>query len=683
VLATFLDSSLNPFSVAAVRILQVGLLVGFSTSLCLRAQDIVEVDRHSSIIPLHEHMELLRDAVGQWRIEDIRSESVSSAFSKSDVGNDALGFSRDAIWLRVELRSLDPERTEWFVELANSRIEWAEWYVVQDGEITTTVTSGIHRETMPQLIRSRFPTLPLVIDAGKTVELFLKIRSESRIRLPLILYSATSYYERDRHAELIYLCGFGAILTLISAGLIFGLAVDFRGSLYYSASILACGLYFFGLSGYWAMLEFPGWQFGSRQGSLCLGHFFLLGLLLYLDSFFDLKNRIPGLSRLTRRIALAGAVTLFVIPFLPYWPTIVFVEAEVACFGVFAMYTAIVCARRGMGIAIYYLIAWSSFWAVALLVAFHWWRHTPALPDPLPLLFATVNLALITFLLSMGDRARRQRLEMEIAQKKVFDLQFESNERLERQVEARTMSLNEAKEQAERANHYKEMFLANISHEIRTPLSALISLSQAMHSQSQLCQLPPSFIRMLEQIRSGGKYLNLMLTNLLDASSANVGKKTLRLESFKLDQWSELCRDILEPIANAKGLTLKWHNEALSDQVLVSDQVRLSQILINLVHNAVKFTDEGTVEVNFFVEGNTFSFEVRDDGPGLPLPVEALYEAFEQSLPVEADPTHGVGLGLYVVQSNVRLLKGGITGTAGPTGGTVFLVEFTNALQAA
>lgn len=628
-------------------------------------------------------MEILRDPARQWEINDIRSGPVSAAFSKTDTGNDAFGFSRDAIWLRAKLQSRDSMPTDWLVELANSRIEWAEWFVLKDGEVVTSVTSGIHRETMPNLIRSRFPTLPLTVEPGESVELLLHLRSESRIRLPLNLYNASAYAERDRRAELVYFCGFGAIVALFSAGLIFGLAVDFKGALYYSASIVVCGLYFFGLSGYWAMLELPGWQFGPRQGSLFLVHLLMLNLLLYLDSFFDLRTTIPALARLIRRIVLAGAVVLVAIPFLPFWPTIVFMEIEVVCFGLFAIYAAILCARHGMRIAYFYLAAWTGFWAVVFLLGYFWARRIPDLIDPVPYVFLMVNLSLITFLFSMGDRARRQRIEKEIAQKEFNELQSESNERLERQVEERTLSLNQAKEQAERANHYKEMFLANISHEIRTPLSALISLSQAMHSQSELCRLPPDFTRMLEQINSGGKHLNLMLTNLLDASSANVGRKSLRLEPFKLDQWSGLCRDILEPIAIAKELNLEWRDEALAGRILVSDQMRLSQILINLVHNAVKFTDKGTVEVSFQIAATTFSFAVRDEGPGLPAPVETLYDAFEQSLPVESDPTHGVGLGLFVVQSNVRLLDGDIISTPGPDGGTVFRVELHQAFPAA
>lgn len=648
--------------------------------LLLGAQDVVDVDHHTPFIPLQEHLEVLRDPDRSVQIGALDRPGIAARFTKFDPENDFLGFTRDDLWLRFSLRSTAVDRTEWFVELAHTRFEWIDWYVLKNGEITTHVAAGSGRPPAPELAKSRFSTLPLAIEGGETLELVLRLRTQSSIQLPLNLYSSSAYAARDRVAENIYFCCFGAMAALFAAGIIFGLAVDFKGALYYSASILATGLYYFSLSGYWEMLEFPCWQFGTRQGALCLLHLAMLTLLLYLDRFFTLRVIIPGLSKRLRRTVLVGGVLLLALPFLPYWPTILFIELELAFFCVFTMFIAISCARRGMRIAVFYLLSWTSSWVAVALVAFYGSRVVPDhLFDPVPYVFLTTSLSLLLFLLGMADRARRQRLEKEIAQKNFIDLQSDLTERLEQQVMERTMRLHEAKEEAERANHYKEMFLANISHEIRTPLSALISLAQVMHSQSEECNLPPDFRRMLEQIRSGGKHLNLMLTNLLDASAANAGKKSVRLERFRLDQWSQLVRDILEPIAKAKRLHLEWCDDSLAGRLLVSDQMRLSQILINLVHNAVKFTPSGTVEVIFAIEGNSFSFEVHDEGPGLPAPVEVLCNAFEQSLPVEADPTHGVGLGLYVVKSNTRLLKGAIFTAERAKRGTVFRVDFQNA----
>lgn len=498
---------------------------------------------------------------------------------------------------------------------------------------------------------------------------------EAGPRVGVQLFTPDAYAARDRTEDRIYLACFGASIALCAAGLIFGIAVDLRGSFYYSANALGIALYYFAWAGYWEMLQLPGWEFATREGSLFIFQLNLLTLVLYIDSFFELRTRVPILAKTaTAFMVLASAILLFV-PFLPFWPTIVVLEFEFAGIAVFVIITAIVSALKGIRAAWFYLGGSVLFWSLASILANSWWRPTPGLPDPMPYLFLAMNAMLLIFLFCMADRARTQRNDKELAQKNLFEFQSQSTERLERQVHERTLSLAEAKEAAERANRYKEMFLANISHEIRTPLSALISLSQAMCLQAGRQELPAEFVRMLEQIRSGGRHLNLMLTNLLDASSASAGARSLRLEKLDLAEWSGLVRDVLDPIAVSKHLDLHWDDTALADRHLRTDPMRLSQILINLVHNAIKFGKTGRVEVAFEISEDLFAFEVRDEGPGLPAPAEDLYEAFEQSLAVESDPTHGVGLGLYLVHANVELLGGHISAQSPDEGGTVFRIE--------
>lgn len=588
-----------------------------------------------------------------------------------------MGFSRDHFWIRVSLHSTEEQKSDWFLQLADSRVEWLDWYLVREGVVPIPIESGTRRPQSPLMVDDRFPTLPFTIDPGETLDIVLHLRSQTRIRIPLRLYSASGYAARDRHVDSIYMFCFGSIAALVFAGLVFGLAVDIEGSLMYSLSALTSGLYHLGLSGYWGTLRLPGWEFGSMEGALFFFQLSILAMLLYLESFFGLVRTAPLVSRVIRKLLVVGSLLLLAIPFLPYWPMNVFLEGQLAMFGISAMILAIWSAKRGDRVAIFYLLTWSSFWISITLVAYYGWRKIPATFDPVPYIFLITNLSLGSFLFCIADRARLQRKMKREAEEELSHLQSEQNSRLEEQVRERTLSLNEAKEQAELANRYKEMFLANISHEIRTPLSALISLSQAMHMQSAACALSPQFTRMLEQVRSGGRHLNLMLTNLLDATSANAGRQNLRMEEVDLQAWSRQVGDILEPIAHSKGLSLEWVDSSLAGRKIRSDPMRLSQILINLVHNAVKFTTSGTVRVVFAINESSFSFEVHDEGPGLPAPAEVLYTAFEQSRPVESDPTHGVGLGLYVVQSNVASLEGEITATSPVKGGTTFRVVFT------
>ena len=234
-----------------------------------------------------------------------------------------------------------------------------------------------------------------------------------------------------------------------------------------------------------------------------------------------------------------------------------------------------------------------------------------------------------------------------------------------------------AKEAAEKANYAKGLFLANMSHEIRTPLSALVGLSQAMVRLGERRGLPEDFLRMLEQIRSGGRHLNLLLTNVLDISATEGGQPRVHWRTVNLAEWAQQMRDILQPIAEAHQVELRWESGALAGKTRQSDPARLAQIVINLVHNAVKFTPAGrAVTVQFTHTPDLFACDVLDEGAGLPAEVGSTFEAFTTGSPAVADLEHGAGLGLHVVQTNVRLLGGWVQAQNRPTGGAHFRVEW-------
>jgi signal transduction histidine kinase len=221
------------------------------------------------------------------------------------------------------------------------------------------------------------------------------------------------------------------------------------------------------------------------------------------------------------------------------------------------------------------------------------------------------------------------------------------------------------REYAEKATKEKSLFLANMSHEVRTPLSALVSLSQAMWLESEKHELPAEFEQHLNRVRSGGKYLNLVLTNLLDVSAAESGRVPVLAKRFYVADWAGDVRNILEPIAESHGARLHWVLPEDDNETFETDPMRLTQILLNLAHNAIKFGGDGTAEVHIRIEvrEGALELEVRDNGPGIQAPrLEELFQAYEQGKTEAASYERGVGLGLAVVKLNLGLLGGTIQG---------------------
>jgi len=236
--------------------------------------------------------------------------------------------------------------------------------------------------------------------------------------------------------------------------------------------------------------------------------------------------------------------------------------------------------------------------------------------------------------------------------------------------------------EAEKAYETKSLFLANVSHEIRTPLSALVALSQAMWLRCEAIDTDPEITQFLKRVRSGGQYLNLLLRNVLDASAAESGRVPVRSTSFYLADWVDEVRNILEPIAAYHRGQLEWTVPADDEARLRTDQMRLTQILLNLAENALKFSRgaEEAVSVTLEKTNGILRLIVEDRGPGIPADrLDAIFAEFEQAGAASLPMATGVGLGLAVVKLNTSLLGGSLAVEQRPGGGLRFAVEIPDA----
>lgn len=224
--------------------------------------------------------------------------------------------------------------------------------------------------------------------------------------------------------------------------------------------------------------------------------------------------------------------------------------------------------------------------------------------------------------------------------------------------------LKEAKETAEQANDTKSQFLAMMSHEIRTPLNAVLGILGFLND-AKLDTEQKKFVQIGLESASN---LSTIINDILDFSKLEVGKVELEITAFDPSQAFNSIIDLLEPGAFAKGITLSLEKNLTPNMFLLGDASRLRQILLNLVGNAIKFTQEGDVKVKISTTADANAddninllFEIQDSGIGIALDKQDLL--FGQFVTIEASYTRkfgGTGLGLSICKGFADLMNGNI-----------------------
>lgn len=605
------------------------------------------------VVDLAPHAAFLVDPAGKLDITRIISPPRSLEFESAAATPASFGFSRAAVWMRCEIRSGSPHAMALVATLRNARIGRVDWFVLAGDRVVKTLAGG---SAIPSASRSRHPAIEFEVPGGESRTLYARVMSDTALLLPFV--AGTPEVARRMESRQ---SAFDWLLTgFCIAAAVFLAMLGFHQRqplyLYLAAFSAIYSVYYPVYHGHLPELwpDRPFWiertAFGFVSG---LGLFsFIRFNGAYLAPVTMVRHE-RALQRTAEAMLLLGAALFLILDFQTAMQLLHVLMAA----GILLSTAVIVLRARHHRNReeIGFFLAWIVNGTCVALFAVKSSRYL-SVPVPVEVLQRLLVPSVIAafFLVAAARQRSLRRLEIQLAE-----------------TEA-------SRSRAEQERDAKSLFLANVSHEIRTPLSALVSLSQAMWLRCEANAPDGEFTVFLNRVRSGGQYLGLLLRNVLNVSAAESGRVPVRTDEFYLADWIDEVRNILDPLADYHRGRIDWILPAEDDYRIRSDEMRLTQILLNLAENALKFgSDRGEpVTIRLEITGRGLRLRVEDHGPGISCDrVDSVFMEFEQAGGRSSPMATGAGLGLAVVRLNTSLLGGTFAFEPIPAAGMRFTVE--------
>ena len=569
------------------------------------------------------HMDIFEDTQGIHTIDELSSKR-TSLFQPNTEPFPDYHFTSSIIWVRFKVENHHSSE-QWYLDLGEPWLDSVTVFIEKpDGSFSARHMGSALPFSHREVPYSTF-VVPLKLARGDSQTVFIRLATNSKMRIAASLSTSDSFLQRSDRLRFGLGLFFGIMLVMVLYNFFVFLSVRDISYLYYVLYTAGMTLYLLIHKGFAYQYLWPDFPSIQKRGIYASLGFALFWCCLFTHSFLQTAKHTPKLHKILW--VQAGAACLLVLLGLLEWNAMSFNFA----IGLGVTMPPILflgsyrCWRKGSRPALYFLFAWT----LLLLGAF---------------LFTLRNVGILgqslftEYGMYFGSAAEIVLLSLGLADR-INVLEREHVDRIRR------------------IDRLKDQFLANTSHELRTPLNGIIGLAESLREGST-GRLPQKTRDILGMIISSGVRLHHLVNDILDFSKLKNRSLALQLTKVDPHALTEVVLTVCRPLAGGKDLNL-LNKIPLDTRSVKADENRFQQILYNLIGNAIKFTDSGSVEISAIQQGDMLAISVTDTGVGISLEDhDRIFDFFEQA-DLESSVV-GTGIGLAVSRQLVHLHGGEI-----------------------
>ncbi len=659
-----------------------------SSSVAPDARQPLRIDEQLQGQPIGRVLDVLEDRSGTWTINDVRTGE-AGRFQPSTADYPQFGFTRSSYWFRFSALNPRSDDELWFLEISYPLLDSVDLYVPASKDTPPRVIKISDQKPFRErpLDHNNY-VFPLSEPPGGPHVYYLRISTNSSLNMPIAAWSQGAFALRNAREQALLGGYFGLLIALA----VYNLAIFYsmRDKTYatFSTAVIAFGLLAASLTGLGAQYLWPNWPWWGDRAPASLTTLAVITHLVFTSTLLETKRRHRGFARVYDFFVVLNLFTLAYTFLGGYGTAVRFSTSFAAICSLVPMLDALHAARQGFRPARTFLVACSAYYSGVFVYAVSRFGLLPINPLTTWAMFVGSALQFVFLSVAVADRInwmRRSRDE-ELVQTtrrlaEAADGLKTANQMLEERVRQRTEQLTGAKTAAEEANEGKSTFLATMSHEIRTPLNGILGMLEIVLDTELTEAQRDNF----DAIKTSAHALLSVLNDILDLGKVEAGKLELNLAALGICSVVHETMRVCAVRAHGKGIELVVACSPAVPHALIGDANRLRQIVLNLVNNAIKFTDQGEIVVSVDIDSETeqdivLRIRVRDTGIGIPPDKQAsIFQAFSQAEKGTARKYGGTGLGLTIASELVRLMNGTLGVESKPGVGSTF--SFTTRLQ--